>query len=276
MAQWPGPSPEEIYVPPRLDAPSPPPRDRLEAGFFTAEEEADTYGDMERVERARHVLADAGDAFCELEVCWHEGRRAVRVWLTAERERYEPRLVEALGPDRVVVERARRSARQVEALHARVRAEAAALAEEGIYLSSTGPRRDRLELAYWAADPAGAERILHERYGDFATFAYLGAARRGLRPQPFGSWLAEASRLHVFYGLGRNGERPGTCTAAESDDGVIVQLSILDWLGAKTLIGGFTPAHATVELPAPLGDRPVIDNADNRARPHWTQVTASR
>src|SRR5690242_15132673 len=274
MAPWPGPSPEEIYVPPRLDAPPPPP-DRMEAGFFTPEEEADTYGDSERVERARAVLADAGDAFCELEVCWHDGRRAVRVWLTAERERYERRLVEALGRDRVLVEPARRSAREVEALHERVRAEAAELAQEGIRLSSTGPRRDRLALAYWAADAAGAERVLHERYGDFATFAYLGASPRGLSPQAFGSWLAEGSRLHVFYGLGRNGERPGTCTVVESDDGVIVQLSVLDWLGAKTLIGGFTPAHATVELAARLGDRPVIDNADNRARPHWTQVTAA-
>jgi hypothetical protein len=273
LLEWPGPSPEEIYVPPRLDAPPPP--DRLEAALLTAEEEADTYGDTERVERARLVLADAGDAFCELEVCWHQGRRAVRVWLTAERERYERRLVEALGPDRVVVESARRSAREVEALHERVRAEAPELAEAGIHLTSTGRIRDRLAISYYTADPAGAERILHARYGDFATFACQGASRWGLRPQAFGSWLAEGSRLHVFYGLGRNGERPGTCTAGDSDDGVIVQLSILDWLGAKTLIGGFTPAHATVELAAPLGDRPVIDNADNRARPHWTRVTAA-
>ena len=48
--------------------------------------------------------------------------------------------------------------------------------------------------------------------------------------------------------------------------------SVLDWLGPKTLVGAFTPEHATVELAAPVAERVVVDNADNRARPHWTQV----
>lgn len=267
-------TPPEIYLPPPVDDPRRQAPDRLEAGFLTAEEEADTWGDMERVERARAVLAEAGDAFGGLEVCWHEGRRAVRVRLVAERERYERLLVEALGPGRVVIEPARYSERELTALHERVNAEMDALARDGIYLVSTAPLAGGIAIEYVATGAERAERILRERFGAFATLTYRRASLRGLRPQPFGSWLAEGSRLHVFYGLGRNGERPGPCAAAETDDGVIVQLSILDWLGAKTLIGGFIPAHATVELAAPLGDRPVIDNADNRARPHWT--TASR
>lgn len=79
-------------------------------------------------------------------------------------------------------------------------------------------------------------------------------------------------RLHVFYGLQHNGERPGSCQAFEDDNAVVVSLTVSDWHGAKTLIGGFTPSHATVELSRPLGDRVVIDDSANRVRPHWTQT----
>jgi hypothetical protein len=51
-----------------------------------------------------------------------------------------------------------------------------------------------------------------------------------------------------------------------------VSLTIKDWRGAKTLVGGFIASHATVQLREPLGDRSVIDGADNRARPHRTDV----
>ena len=50
-------------------------------------------------------------------------------------------------------------------------------------------------------------------------------------------------------------------------------LSVLDWLGAKTLRGGFTLSQAAVELAAPLAGRTVVGNVDNRARPHWTMAT---
>ena len=55
---------------------------------------------------------------------------------------------------------------------------------------------------------------------------------------------------------------------------MIVALTILDWRGAKTLVGGFTPLHATVKLRSPLGARAVIDNSENSARPHWTAAAA--
>jgi hypothetical protein len=73
----------------------------------------------------------------------------------------------------------------------------------------------------------------------------------------------------VFYALPRNGEKPGGCTCVERPEAVIVALTILDWCAAKTLVGGFTPSHATVALDEPLGDRAVVDSFDNRARPHW-------
>jgi hypothetical protein len=51
---------------------------------------------------------------------------------------------------------------------------------------------------------------------------------------------------------------------------VIVALSIVDWRGAQTLVGGFIASHTNVQLRAPLGDRVVIDDSENRSRPHWT------
>ena len=74
--------------------------------IFTAQERADIFGDQERVELAHVVLG--GPEVSEIEVFWRDGRRAVRIWLTAaERERHEPQLIAALGADRVVVATAR-------------------------------------------------------------------------------------------------------------------------------------------------------------------------
>jgi hypothetical protein len=119
---------------------------------------------------------------------------------------------------------------------------------------------------------AFTERVLRDRFGEFATIRYQGASNHSFRRFPFGSWLADKDRLHVFYGLPHNGERPGGCQAFETESGVIVSLTILDWRGAKTLIGGFIPSRATVQLREPLGDRIVTDDAENRSRRHWTQA----
>jgi hypothetical protein len=58
----------------------------------------------------------------------------------------------------------------------------------------------------------------------------------------------------------------------ETEHAVIVAVTILDWRGSKTLVGGFIALHATVQLRAPLGDRVVIDDSENRSRPRWTQA----
>lgn len=86
--------------------------------------------------------------------------------------------------------------------------------------------------------------------------------------------MADDLNLNVFYALPRNGEQPGGCVAIERDDCVLVSLTIVDWLGAKTPIGGFVASHATVALDSELGQRAVIDCAENRARPHWTTAAA--
>jgi hypothetical protein len=140
------------------------------------------------------------------------------------------------------------------------------LAEQGVYVV---PHSASGAIEYFALDQGRAEQLLRERCSDGAELRYLGASMLVLHPHPFGSWLADGRSLHIFFGLPHNGEEFAGCTVAERDDRVIVALSIVDWLGAKTLIGGFTPSHAPLTLDAELGGRPVIDNFDNRVRPHW-------
>jgi hypothetical protein len=122
---------------------------------------------------------------------------------------------------------------------------------------------------YFAADPDCATHVLHDRVASFAELDYKGASRYVVRAHPFGSWDAEGNLRHVFYALPHNGERPAACTATELDDSVLVALTILDWRGAKTLLGGFTPTRGTIQLRSPLEDRVVIDNSANVVRPHW-------
>jgi hypothetical protein len=140
------------------------------------------------------------------------------------------------------------------------------LAAQGIYVSRLSPSG---AIRYFAMDEERAQTVLRQRCDEQTMLLYLGASRRVLRPHPFGSWLADGQSLHVFYGLPRNGEEAGGHVVAEREDCVIVSLAIVDWLGAQTLIGGFTPSFVTVMLEAELGARPVIDNFDNRTRPHW-------
>jgi len=158
------------------------------------------------------------------------------------------------------------SERELRARQERIQRHGSELAAHGVYIfgySAAG------EVRYFSFDQERAELLLRQCFGADARFRYLGASRRVLRPHPFGSWLADRRALHLFYALGHNGEQPGGCVVAEREDCVIVSLTNVDWLGAKTLIGGFIPSQATVMLEAELGDRPVIDNFDNRARPHW-------
>src|SRR5581483_7560869 len=204
--------------------------------------------------------------------CWRDGRRAVRVLLTGEQDRYTRLLSGVIDPDRLVIDTAAFTDAELRRRSEQVSAESKQLAADGIFLTGFGTGLDGFVIQYVAANFARADRVLHDMFGDFATIHYRGASNHTFRDFPFGSWLAEGDRLHVFYGLPHNGERPAGCQAFETESAVIVSLTILDWRAAKTLVGGFFPSHATVWLREPLGDRSVIDNAENRARPHWTQA----
>jgi hypothetical protein len=250
-------------------------RYRQECGFdstLTAVEDEDTFGDRDRVARAEGVLAGADDVLGGIEVCWVNDRRAVRVRLTDRLEHYRRALLQVLEPDRLVMARARFTARELAEFSDQVHAQADELSKQNIFLSSWGTGVDGLKIDYFAPDHAEAERSLNKRFGQFSTITYLGASRETICAHPFGSWLSEGRLLHVFYALARNGEQPGDCTVHETQAAIVVALTIVDWLGAKTLVGGFTPAYATATLKAPLAGRRVIDVAHNRSRPHWTQA----
>jgi hypothetical protein len=243
-----------------------------QTGIYTDAEQQDIYGDNERVALAQALLADAEHVLGGLEVCWHDRRRGVRVRLTGELDRYRRLLCEAIGSDRVVIDAAEFTEAELRTRGREVAAQSQELAAEGIFLTRHGMGVDGFVIEYLAADFERADRVLQARFGDFATIRYQGASNHTFRSFPFGSWLSNEDQLHVFYGLPRNGERPEGCEAFETESAVIVSLKILDWRGAKTLVGGFIPSHATVQLRAPLITRAVIDDAENRSRPHWTDV----
>jgi hypothetical protein len=148
------------------------------------------------------------------------------------------------------------------------------LAALGIELlgSSLKPTGE-IEVKYMAGDQHAVEQVFRERFGWIVRPRWEGASRaHTFTAFAFGSWLSEEDRLTVFYGLPLNGQRPGGCLAFETEQAVIVSLQILSPRGYRTLLGGFTAPHATVRLKRPLGQRVVIDDSANRARPHWTRA----
>jgi hypothetical protein len=304
MAQWPGPDEPAVYVP-SVEPSTPMTRGELRArlagarirsglpvseeilsqimaaGYaadperaeiYTASEQQDIDGDNERVDRARAVLSDAEDVLGGLQVCWTGGRRGIRVLLTGDRDRYRRLLAAVIDPERLVIDAATVTEAELARRGEKVRAQSEQLAADGIILTRSGTGVEGFVIEYLAADFERADRVLHDRFGDFATIRYRGASNHTFRAFPFGSWLAEGDRLHVFYALPRNGEQPGGCQVFETESAVVVALTIKDWRGAKTLVGGFIASHETVQLRDPLGVRSVIDDAENRARPHWTDV----
>jgi hypothetical protein len=148
------------------------------------------------------------------------------------------------------------------------------LAALGIELlgSSIKPTGE-IEVRYMAGDQHAAEQVFRERFGPIVRPRCEGASRAPTFMEfAFGSWLSEQDRLTVFYGLPLNGQRPGGCLAFETERAVIVSLQVLMPRGARTMVGGFRPSHATVELNQPVAARVVIDDSANQARPHWTEV----
>jgi hypothetical protein len=133
----------------------------------------------------------------------------------------------------------------------------------------TARQDDGLTISFFSPDRERGERALTERYGPMIITEWLGPASIAEEPCPFGSWIADGRKLTVFYALPHNGERPGRCTASEHPDRVIVTLTILVPQGARTQIGGFRRSDAVVQLAAQVGERVVIDAAENVRRPQW-------
>jgi len=91
----------------------------------------------------------------------------------------------------------------------------------------------------------------------------------------FGSWSAQGRQLAVFYAIDHNGEQPERCDLVELEGSVTCTVIIREpAAGVQTLIGGYKPMSADVELERPLGDRTVIDGSSGEPRPSLAALRA--
>jgi hypothetical protein len=239
--------------------------------FYTPEELAESEAaDDLLADHAEALVINAGAAVGGVSWGWLDGRRVVIVPVKDDVQHYRELLSAELTSDRVIVTEAEHSEDELRGLCDRIHEDMPALRDRGIELSGSRIADQCVELDYFSADRDTAQRILRERYPPEVRLNRIGPASMAEVPQPFGSWIIDATQLTVFYPLPHNGERPGSCTVEEHPDRVSVSLTILAPQGASTLIGGFTPSHATVDLKETLGRRTVIDVAHDRPRPEWT------
>lgn len=162
------------------------------------------------------------------------------------------------------------SGRQLHALQARVNDEHDELTELGIDVASTGVADGFMQIEFCATDPDWSLRLLTARYGPALRAVWLAESRTAEVPKAFGSWIANGMQLTMFYGLDHNTERPGRVELLQLAEAVIVTVIVTRvMVGPVTAVGGYRRAHATVELEAPLGNRPVLDAAGSPARPRW-------
>jgi hypothetical protein len=119
---------------------------------------------------------------------------------------------------------------------------------------------------------AAAEEYFAGRYGDAVAVRWLGPTRHREVPHPFVSWTPDGRRIRVFFGLDQNGQRRGQARVKEeSSERIVIALSRLQPVGVTTLIGGFQPHHADLELRQPVGGRAVIDAGADVVRPSLAQ-----
>jgi hypothetical protein len=244
---------------------------------LTPEEKADEEATGEDLpDRAERVLVDAGAEISGIAWQWVGSHRSVVVTVKGDHEQFRPVLDAWPDGDRVVLEASPYSRKELQALADRIVEDLDELEALGIDLSTCGAGTDCVELRYFAGDREPAEQVLSSRYGPALKAEWIGPSRMAQEPHPFGSWVGEGTTLTVFYALPHNGEQPGTCTAAESEEKIVVSLTVLAPQGVSTLIGGYKPSHATVLLSSPVGDRTVIDAAHNLPRPRWHPRTQLR
>ena len=246
----------------------------LQQTMFTRAEREEMDAEFFVDERVQELLQDDEGVLLRREVGWQNGRRVLTIYLSDDQDDIRRRLVEAVGTDRLKFRSARFTVEETERQTQAIWADSDDLEAAGIQLTGSGARSSgEITVDFTAADPDSAEQVLRERFGEIVQPHWEGGtATHTFQAFAFGSWLCDDDRLTVFYGLPHNGERFGGCQAFETDRAVVVSLQILATRGWSTLIGGFTPSHATVRLERPLGQRLVIDDSANRARPHWTQV----
>jgi hypothetical protein len=140
------------------------------------------------------------------------------------------------------------------------------LRAEGIHVQLLTPTADAVEVHYVAADEDAAGALLRRRYGERVRPIWIGPSTRAIEAYPFVSWMASAQDLRIFYRLEGDVEVV-ECKVREDEDAVIVSLRVSRPRGFELIPCEVTLCEATLKLARPLGERRVIDAADDKVRP---------
>jgi hypothetical protein len=212
-----------------------------------------------------------------VEFGWRDGRQTLFVGIVGDLEPHRAPLGE-MGGDRVVLETRRRTVAELDAIAERVAADVPELAAAGLEVEPRCilPRPDRgvvRVLVVGGSDEPAVAELFAARYGPAVDVMWLGPSRLREVPRAFGSWTAEGRRVRVFFGIDHNGEQRGNARVVEeTGERVAIEVTCLEPVGMVTLIGGFQPLHADLDLRDPVGDRAVIDASSGVARPSLAQL----
>lgn len=226
-----------------------------------------------RAERSRRAAADVVEAYVAEHARdsyggrWAGPRGRLCVAFTANVDRHTEALRRRLPePDVVQVERARHTEAELEALADRLFADDEELAALGLRLGIVGAdvAEGVVRVEAQAEDPAAAERLLAERYGDAvrvdaivtdAEMVEAVAWQLWDEPEP-GVVRVHYAAMAVFV--------PERADVEEGEDAIRVTVferapGLVNTLGAAN-------RSATVRLARPVGDRAVVDGATGRRR----------
>lgn len=244
--------------------------------FYTPEEAADEVPD--------EVLAAVDDYFRRhpgiaggQRIGWRDGRATLFVGIVGDSSAHAD-AVAKLSAGRATVESRIRTEGELEALATRIVDDEAELQQAGFepLVISADPSEGVVEVEMvGGADEAAAREFVASRYGPAVRIEWLGPSVLREAPHPFGSWTSESLQIRVFFGLDHNGEQFKSAVIDETPDRILVSLTKLEPVGPATLVGGYQPQHADLDLIQPIGDRDVIDASSGHARPSLAQLRAS-
>jgi hypothetical protein len=248
---------------------------RLPGLYYTAEEADDEVGDDVRAAvRAylnRYPGIDGG-----VRLGWRDGRRTLFVGIVGDPGTHRTALAR-IGGGRVCVEPRRpRTVTELQAIAERIAADRQELRAAGFQVPLLWPDPDRGVVTVQligGSDKAAASESFARRYGDAVAVEWLGPHPLREVAQPFGSWVSEDRRIRVFFGLDHNGQERGDARVVqETDERIVIAVSRLQPVGPTTLIGGFRPHHADLELREPVGGRAVVDAGAGVVRPSLAEL----
>jgi HEAT repeats len=248
-----------------------------DVGFYYTAEELDDELPIGLPEVVDEYLAARPAINGGVEFGWRDGRQTLFVGIVGDLEPHRAPLAE-MGGDRVVLETRARTVGELEAIAERLAADVPELAaadlevEPRCILPCPGRGVVRV-LVVGGSDERAVADLFVARYGPAVEVMWLGPSRLREVPRAFGSWTGEGRRVRVFFGIDHNGEQRGNARVVEeTGERVVIEVTCLEPVGMVTLIGGFQPLHADLELRDPVGDRAVIDASAGVARPSLAQL----